>query len=150
MRLARLVGNGVSFASMKRISKAPKQEVFEPLTGPFAMQLPGGGIDAARAKAEELGIDPLELLLKFANGDLEDIFPDEEDRARVSPGMRLAAIMEATQYLHPKKKSVEFTPVQPKTPELAAAQLPTHQRRARIEKLRRVIDVPQQEPDQST
>jgi hypothetical protein len=118
-------------------SKSPKQEVLAPLAGAFAMEFPGGGLDAARQKAEELGVDPFELLLRFASGKLDGVLTEEEQK-RVSPGMRLAAIMEATQYLHPKRRSIDIAPPPP-SPEERTASLPAHTRRLRILKLRAVL-----------
>lgn len=135
MRLA-FIGDLPYRTTIMTRPKKSAQEILAPLTGPFAMDFPGG-IDEARRKADELGVDPFELLLRFASGKLEGVL-EEEDIKRVTPGMRLAAIMEATQYLHPKRKSTEIIPPPP-APEARIASLPDHERRARLVKLRAVL-----------
>lgn len=75
---------------------------------------------AANELAEELGVNPLEILLHFAADDWEalgyksatttrmfDGGPIEVDR--ITPETRLAAAKEATKYIYPTQKSVEFT-----------------------------------------
>lgn len=117
--------------------RSPQQEILAPLAEAFALEFPNGGIDAARKKAEDLDVDPFELLLRYASGKLDGIL-SPEDQKKVTPGMRLAAIMEATQYLHPKRRSIDIAPPPP-SPEARIASLPQHARRARILKLRSVL-----------
>lgn len=72
-------------------------------------------------KAEELGVDPFQILLLFAGGrwkelgyDNECYFTEKPDGAVkmgyvISPEMRCKAASEACQYLLPKKKAVELS-----------------------------------------
>lgn len=74
----------------------------------------------ARELAEELGINPLEVLLYFTSGDWASL--GYEDRTKtmhatdgtpyevdvITPEMRLRAASEVCQYLYPKRKSVEI------------------------------------------
>lgn len=71
-------------------------------------------------KAIELGVDPFEILLRFAAGDWKGLGYKTETIIRYSkdcsneefvilPAVRAKAAAEAAQYLYPKKKSVEFT-----------------------------------------
>lgn len=70
--------------------------------------------------AENLGIDPFELCLKYAVGDWqgagfqeEHIFIEKPDgavaaRPSITPEMRFAAIKEACKYLYPTKQSTDI------------------------------------------
>ena len=67
-------------------------------------------------KAMELGVDPFEILLKFASADWKALGYKEEyqvtkDGARltISPEVRLKAASEACQYILPKKKAMEIS-----------------------------------------
>ena len=53
-------------------------------------------------RAEELGVDPFELLLYFAKGDAEKL-----GYKSISIDLRLIAIKEACQYIYSKKKAIE-------------------------------------------
>ncbi len=64
--------------------------------------------------------NPFEMLMHFARGDekalgwkepLVQVLPDGRmlELERITPQMRLAAIMEACEYVHPKMKSIEHT-----------------------------------------
>lgn len=71
-------------------------------------------------KAKELGIDPFEILLRFAAGDWEGLGYDNEcyisENAggstkigyTIPPELRSKAAAEASQYLYPKKKALEI------------------------------------------
>lgn len=71
-------------------------------------------------KARELGVDPFEILLRFAAGDWEglgydaEIYHQEKPDGSVrmgyviTPNMRLTAAGEACQYIYPKRKAVEL------------------------------------------
>lgn len=80
-----------------------------------------------KEKAEELGVDPFEILLLFAKGDWEALgYQSAEVVAGVSasghewyeytisPMLRAKCAMEAVQYLTPKLKSIEHTTNQSK------------------------------------
>lgn len=71
------------------------------------------------AKAQELGVDPFEILLLFAAGDWDKLgyasetftiyskdFSNEE--YTIQPSVRAKAAAEACQYLHPKRKAIEI------------------------------------------
>lgn len=63
-------------------------------------------------KALELGVDPFEILLRFAGGDWKGLgYKSEayEDGFTISPEMRLKAASEACQYLLAKKKAIELS-----------------------------------------
>lgn len=72
-------------------------------------------------KAKDLGVDPFDILLKFAAGNWKDLgyenecyFMEKPDGAvkmgyTITPEMRLKAASEACQYLLPKKKAVELS-----------------------------------------
>lgn len=75
---------------------------------------------AARELAEELGVNPLEILLYFASEDWESLGYDSPTMQRVfdgvpieidriTPELRLTAAKEAIKYIYPTQKSVEFT-----------------------------------------
>lgn len=75
----------------------------------------------ARAIAEELGINPMEFLLKFAAGDWKGLgydnecfFVEKPDGAVkmgfvVTPDLRVKASAEAAKYLFPTKKAIEVS-----------------------------------------
>jgi len=68
--------------------------------------------------ADRLGIDPLEVLLRFAKGDWKGLGYDSEvyhletesgavkEAFVITPNMRLTAAKEAVKYLHAAKQSV--------------------------------------------
>lgn len=72
-------------------------------------------------KANELGVDPFEILLRFASGDWKGLGYDEEKyvhsanengtfyKYTIEPATRAKCASEACQYLHPKRKAVELT-----------------------------------------
>lgn len=72
-------------------------------------------------KAQQLGVDPFEVLLLFAKDDWEALgYPSPtyiktnkdgstQEVDRISPETRLAAARDATQYLLPKRKSIEHS-----------------------------------------
>jgi hypothetical protein len=75
-------------------------------------------------KARELGIDPFEVLLRFAAGDWKGLGYQSEvqvtsqgDRGEtfkmtIDPAVRSKAAAEACNYLYPKKKAVELSTTQ--------------------------------------
>lgn len=75
----------------------------------------------AQKLARELGIDPFEILLRFAANDFKalgyekrtkTIYTSEDTSYEVdiiSPEARIQAAKDATQYLLPKRKATEFT-----------------------------------------
>lgn len=74
----------------------------------------------ARDKAEELGVDPYEVLLLFAKGDWQALGYQVGEKKvykdgiyttieTITPEMRLHAAKEAVQYILPKKKSLDIT-----------------------------------------
>jgi len=72
-------------------------------------------------KAKELGVDPFDILLRFAAGDWQGLGYDNEcyvmENAAgatkigytITPEMRLKAASEACQYILPKRKAMEVT-----------------------------------------
>lgn len=72
-------------------------------------------------KAEELGVDPFEILLMVAKGDWEGLGFEsaklvyftaagiEAEKDRITLSDRLSAASEACTYLHPKRKAVEHS-----------------------------------------
>lgn len=74
-------------------------------------------------KAEELGVDPFEVLLLFAKGDFASLGYEERqfktygsgedsytiDELTISPELRAKCAEKACEYLHPKLKSVEHS-----------------------------------------
>lgn len=72
-------------------------------------------------KCKELGVDPFDLLLLYAKGDWKALGLDDEFEYRfsqeggkikvraISLEMRLRAIIEAVQYLEPKRKAIDVT-----------------------------------------
>jgi hypothetical protein len=70
----------------------------------------------AQELAEELGCDPLKILLHFAMGDARALgyVSVDEDTGKetvgvIEPEMRLSAAKEASSYLFPKLKAIEHT-----------------------------------------
>jgi hypothetical protein len=66
-------------------------------------------------KAQKLGIEPFEVLLLFAKGDVvglgySDLIPDYPTIGNmvITPDQRLRAAIAACQYLYPKKKATEI------------------------------------------
>lgn len=64
----------------------------------------------AQERAEELGVDPLEILLMIAKGDVEGLGYDK-DSMGISLDLRMKAAQEVMQYILPKRKAVEHTGV---------------------------------------
>lgn len=75
-----------------------------------------------RAKAEELGIDPFEVLLYFVAGDWEKLgydsrmevvgysqYGDEIEDYTITPELRQKAAKDACEYLYPKLKATEHS-----------------------------------------
>lgn len=72
-------------------------------------------------KAQELGIDPFEVLLRFAAGDWKTLGYDAEkfvagvneygswEKHTIDPAVRMKAASEACNYLFPKKKAIEHS-----------------------------------------
>lgn len=72
-------------------------------------------------KAEELGVDPFEIMLLFAKGDWETLgYPQEKyiksitemgsvEEFHVTPEARLSAAEKACQYLYAKRKAIEHS-----------------------------------------
>lgn len=108
----------------------------------IALDFDGTVVETARERAKELGIDPFEIMLKFAAGDYVGLgmSEDEKEQNAITPSMRLAAAIEATQYIHPKRRSTELS-MPPKTGEMEAVTMPPVARRERIMRLRGFIDV---------
>ena len=67
----------------------------------------------AAKKAEELGVDPFEILLLIAAGDFDALYPDtmpgKPGRAFVPLDIRMKAAAETAKYIYPTLKSVEHT-----------------------------------------
>ena len=73
------------------------------------------------ALAERLGIDPLEVILRVVKGDWKGLGYTKPTRTKVNQfgqefevelipiEMRVAAAMDAAQYLYPKRKAVELS-----------------------------------------
>jgi hypothetical protein len=69
-------------------------------------------------KAEELGVNPFEVLLLFAKGDFAALGYDKYqfkqvgehaiEELTISPETRLRAAEKACEYLYPKRRAVEF------------------------------------------
>jgi hypothetical protein len=79
---------------------------------------------SAKELAQKLGIDPLEILLHFANKDWKALGYDSptllkitadggHEVDRISAEMRVMAAKEAAKYIYPTQKAVEFTGDQP-------------------------------------
>lgn len=74
-----------------------------------------------REIAERMGVNPFEILLRFAHGDWKGLgyeaecyFSEKPDGAVkmgyvISPEVRAKCAAEATQYLEPKRKAIEHT-----------------------------------------
>lgn len=66
-----------------------------------------------QVRAEELGVQPFDILLLFAKGDSEALGYDPDPETGLPPAIppkyRLAAAQEACKYLYPQLKSVEVT-----------------------------------------
>ena len=72
-------------------------------------------------KAQELGCDPFEILLMFANGDWKGLGYKSATETRynrqgddfevmvITSDQRLRAASDACQYLHPKRKAIDLT-----------------------------------------
>lgn len=74
----------------------------------------------ARALAEKLGVDPLEILFHFASRNWQALGYDSENcvkitkegtvlTERITPEMRLQAAKEAVRYIYPQTKAVELS-----------------------------------------
>lgn len=73
-------------------------------------------------KAEQLGVDPFEILLRFAAGDWKGLGYKTKDTLesagmgriikvdRISADLRKSAAAAAMPYLYPKRKAIEFKP----------------------------------------
>lgn len=73
------------------------------------------------AVAARLGIDPFEVLLRFAMGDWKNLGYETEQyissanengtfyKWTIDPAVRMKAAAEASQYLYPKKKALELS-----------------------------------------
>lgn len=75
--------------------------------------------------ASELGVDPLEILLKFAGGLEESLGLDRGD---IDVGMRLTAAKDAASYLYGKKKSIEVTDTSEKKQASTVVVIPSNTR----------------------
>lgn len=75
---------------------------------------------AARELALQLGVNPLEVLLRFAKGDWEGLGYEDPTMTkysaegpiiveRIPPELRMTAAKEAVKYIYPTQKAVEFT-----------------------------------------
>lgn len=72
----------------------------------------------AKKLAEELGVDPLEILLHFATGNAKALGIDEKQTVvsygkkikipAIPPELRLKAAKEACPYIYPQRKAIEF------------------------------------------
>lgn len=74
-----------------------------------------------KEKAEELGVDPFEILLLFAKEDWKRLGYDARTKVSftnagiefeeyiIKPEMRMKAAAEACQYIHAKRKAIETT-----------------------------------------
>lgn len=72
-------------------------------------------------KAQEMGVDPFEVLLLFASGDWENLGYKEETyvastsesgstyKYHIDPAVRAKSAAEACQYLYPKRKAIELS-----------------------------------------
>lgn len=72
-------------------------------------------------RARAIGVDPFEVLLKFAKGDWEGLGYEAKSTTKwtssgieyeedvITPQMRLFAAKECVQYLEPKKKAIEVS-----------------------------------------
>jgi hypothetical protein len=71
-------------------------------------------------RAQALGVDPFEVLLRFAKGDWQGLGYDSPteiimtktgpmEKDRITPDHRLSAASQACQYLYPKRKAIEVT-----------------------------------------
>lgn len=82
---------------------------------------PNKKTEVLQDKAKELGIDPFEILLHFANGDWEALGYKESFEYKYTPSgarymvdvipaeLRCKAAADACQYLHPKRKAIDHT-----------------------------------------
>jgi hypothetical protein len=80
-------------------------------------------------KAKELGVDPFDVVLRFAKGDWKGLGYDAEKETKftaagieyeeylIKPEMRLKAASEACQYILPKRKAIEQS-IDPATAEM--------------------------------
>jgi hypothetical protein len=67
--------------------------------------------------AEEIGVDPFQVLMHFVVGDYESLGIPElssvltkegvVEKLSITPEMRLSAAKEACQYIYPKRKAIE-------------------------------------------
>ncbi len=60
----------------------------------------------AQQLCESLGVDPFQIMLYFASGNTKALKLKKDS---ISPGMRLAAAIEASNYVLPKRKAVEHS-----------------------------------------
>lgn len=86
-----------------------------------AKGIPNKSTKLLEEKAKSLGVDPFDILLKFAAGDWQGLGYDNEvyvmENAAggtkigytITPDMRLKAASEACQYILPKRKAMEIT-----------------------------------------
>lgn len=71
-------------------------------------------------RADAIGVDPFEILLRFAKGDWKGLGYESETMTkiaaggvkveieRIDPELRMKAAAEAAQYLYPKRKAIEL------------------------------------------
>jgi hypothetical protein len=91
-------------------------------TGGRQKGTPNRRILPLREKANELGVDPFEVLLRFAKGDWEGLGYHEEKEVvgysqsgdaiedyTITPETRMQAAKSACEYLYPKLKAVEHS-----------------------------------------
>lgn len=85
-------------------------------TGGRVKGIPNRRAIDARALAERMGVDPLEILLMFAGGDARSLGYVSVDQAGneqvgvIPPELRFAAAREAANYIYPKRKALEVSP----------------------------------------
>ncbi len=90
-------------------------------TGGRAKGTPNKPTQTLVDKAQELGCDPFEILLRFAKGDWKGLGYEKETETKftaagiefdehvIKPEMRVKAAAEACQYIHAKRKAIEQT-----------------------------------------
>lgn len=75
-----------------------------PKTGGRQKGTPNKDTSQLAQLAQQLDVDPFEILLLFASGDFMSLGINE-----VTPDQRLKAATEACTYLHPKRKALEHS-----------------------------------------
>lgn len=97
-------------------------------TGGRSKGTPNKRSEFARDLAKRLGVDPLEILLRFAAGDWKGLGYEDSTRVEsagmgvtitvdvISPELRKSAAREACKYLYPQLKSVEHKSDDPNAP----------------------------------